>query len=78
MTWREIFPLALFFAACAGAGVAIGWFSGPFGGERGKAGVACDRWVETLLTSDKLTEVTRAGIIVREMPCNILKRVLEK
>ena len=31
----------------------------------------CDRAVETLLASHDLVEVTRAGIIVREVGCNI-------
>lgn len=79
MTWREILPPILFFLAFVVAGIVIGFYTGPFGGERrgDKARLACDRYVEILLTSTDQTEIIRAGIIVREMPCNIFKRILE-
>jgi hypothetical protein len=35
----------------------------------------CDAMVEALLHSKDLTEVTRAGIIVREIPCGIGRRL---
>jgi hypothetical protein len=35
----------------------------------------CDQAVDALLHSKDLTEVTRAGIIVHEIPCGIWKRL---
>jgi hypothetical protein len=39
--------------------------------------VLCDRAVEALLHSNDLVEIQRAGVIIREMPCNIGRRLTE-
>ncbi len=67
-----------FMVGAIAAGVAIGVFTAPVGHGMGRKGDQfCDKYVEVLLTSDNLTEVTRAGIIVREAPCSLQKRIYQ-
>jgi hypothetical protein len=35
----------------------------------------CDRAVDELLNSKDLVEVTRAGIVIQEIPCSIMRRL---
>jgi hypothetical protein len=61
---------------CIVIGLAIGFLTAPFGRGLSEAGrAACDRYVETLLKSNDPTEIARAGIIVREVPCSISRRL---
>lgn len=46
-----------------------------FGGHESKVRRLCDQEVEALLTSTDLVEVTRAGIIVNYLDCNISRRL---
>ena len=76
MSWGEWLRPVLFMVICIGIGfgfvVLIDWYlDDPVHPKR----AACDRWVETLLTSDDLTEIIRAGIIVREVPCSLVRRL---
>ena len=64
--------------ACILAGIGVvfavdSYIDNSPSGQRGSA--ACDRYVQTLLQSTDLVEITRASIIVREMPCNLRRRL---
>ena len=50
--------------------VLVRWPSGP-------AKRACDREVGALLTSHDLVEVQRAGILVRELNCDVVHRLAQ-
>ena len=40
-----------------------------------KVRIARNHYVDTLLHSNDVTEITRAGIIVHEVPCNLWQRL---
>lgn len=65
-------------AVCIAAGIGLVFAVDSFmenspSGQRGRA--ACDRYAQVLLHSTDLVEITRAGIIVREMSCSLRRRL---
>jgi hypothetical protein len=69
------FVLGIVAAIFALAGLMITLRDTVGGGNRAKSRAVCDEAVETLLTSKDLVEVTRAGILVNQIECNIRSRL---
>lgn len=60
---------------CFGGGILLAVILADFGGDSAKKRLLCDHAVDLLLHSDNLVEVTRAGIIIREVDCSIGRRL---
>jgi hypothetical protein len=67
----------LFFGAMAvGSSALFGWALDS-GGKSDAEHKLCDQAVAALLHSKDLVEVQRAGIIIREIPCGVGRRLTE-
>ena len=66
----------LWASALIGAGVGIFVAVDTFldGSPSGRRAV-CDRYAQTLFQSTDPVEIARAGIIIREMPCSLRRRL---
>ena len=76
--WLDRHPMvvpAMFMSSFIVVGVTLGMLWAYLDEPTGQARAVCDRYVNTLLNSSDITEITRAGIIVRETPCDLRRRL---
>ena len=76
--WFDRHPLVvpmMFMSSFIVAGVTVGMLWVHLDGSTAKLRAVCDRYVNTLLNSSDISEITRAGIIVRQTPCDLRRRL---